>query len=115
MNTIALSASWDLKLDSSGNIAMNIDGTAIAQDVASAIRLFKGELWYDVTLGVPYYEQVLGFPYGEALIVGLLNKAALTVPDVVEAQTTIHDITNRAVHGTTEVIDTVGEALNVHF
>ena len=62
MNTLLLdTVAWDLVLDSNGNIALAQPPYATAQDVASAIRLFLGELWYDQTQGVPYWQQFLGF------------------------------------------------------
>ena len=46
MNTLYLDPqSWDLVLDAAGNIAMAKDPYAKAQDVASACRLFSGELY----------------------------------------------------------------------
>ena len=63
MNTIALSSpAWDLEVDATGNIAMATGPNAIAQDVASAISTFLGEVYYDTTLGVPYLTDVLAQP-----------------------------------------------------
>ena len=46
MNTLYLDPqSWDLALDVAGNIALAKDPYAKAQDVASAARLFVGELY----------------------------------------------------------------------
>jgi hypothetical protein len=53
---------WDLVLDASGNIAVASAPYAIAQDAASAIRLFAGEHWYDTAQGIPCFSQVLGHP-----------------------------------------------------
>ena len=116
MNTLSLSAAWDLESDVDGNIKMQTNGMAIAQDVASAIKLFYGELWYDKTQGVPYFDQVLGKSYAPALVQGLINEAALTVPGVVQAQTTLgSNLTARAITGDCKVIDTTGQELNVQF
>src|SRR5690348_6146263 len=61
MQTLPLdTSSWDLVLDSNGNLSLSGKDYSIAQDVASAIRTFKGECWYDVTLGLPYFQSVLG-------------------------------------------------------
>ena len=58
MNTLLLDASaWDLVLDANGDIALAAPPYAVAQDVASAISLFLGELWYDTTQGVPYFQR----------------------------------------------------------
>jgi hypothetical protein len=76
---------WDLTLDRSGNLAVATGKYAIAQDVASAVRLFLGELWYDTTQGVPYYEQVLGVwpPPSLEFLKTKLIAAGMSVPGVV--------------------------------
>jgi len=51
---------WDLVLDSNGDIALASPPYALEQDVASAVRLFLGELWYDTTKGIPYLKKFLG-------------------------------------------------------
>ncbi len=58
MNTLLLDASWDLTLDASGNIAVATGPYALAQDVASAVRTFQSEVWYDFTFGVPYLQRI---------------------------------------------------------
>jgi hypothetical protein len=73
---------WDLKVDRSGNIAVAAGAYAIAQDVASAARLFLGELWYDTAQGIPYLEQILGKLPSLQFMKAQYIAAALTVPDV---------------------------------
>ncbi len=83
-NTMLLDVgAWDLCLDAAGNIAMASAPYARAQDVASAIRLFQGELWYDVAT---YFEQQM-------------VAAALRVPGVVSAQCSISAINGRTLTG----------------
>ena len=61
MKTLLLDVeSWDVILDAASNIAIASEPYAVAQDVASAIKLFAGELWYDTTKGVPYFASILG-------------------------------------------------------
>ena len=86
MNTLYLDPqSWDLTLDASGNIALAKDPYAKAQDVASAARLFSGELYYDTEKGIPYFEETLGKKQSFALYRHRLVQAALSVPGVVSA------------------------------
>jgi len=59
-DTLLLDANWDLTLDENGDIAVATGGYAVAQDVASAVRVFKGELWYQARFGMPYHTRVLG-------------------------------------------------------
>lgn len=66
MNTLALStpsqdgSGWDIYADASGQLAVNTGGLAIAQDVASAVRVFQGESWYNAAAGVPYFQRIFG-------------------------------------------------------
>ncbi len=45
---------WDLTVDTTGNIAVASNPYSMAQDAASAIRTFQGEVYYDTTLGIPF-------------------------------------------------------------
>ena len=115
-NTLLLDrTAWDLVLDSNGNIAMAAPPYALAQDVASAVRLFLGELWYDTTQGIPYWTQVLGQMPPASLIKQLIANAALTVPGVVTAQVVITAFTARSVSGQIIFTDESGGITNVQF
>lgn len=54
MKTIALDNSWDISIDSIGNLASLEGNDRLAQDVASSVRVFKGELPFDIERGVNY-------------------------------------------------------------
>ena len=58
----------------------------MAQDVASAVRTFKGEVYYDTTVGIPYFSYVLGHWPPLSLIKAYFNAAAFTVQDVVSSK-----------------------------
>ena len=116
MDTILLDPStWDLLVDSKGNIALASNPYSIAQDVASAIKLFLGELYYDTSKGVPYFDQILGQSNPIAIMKLQAEKAALTVPEVVSAKCTALYNVDRVLSGTVEVIDLTGAAQNVTF
>ncbi|NBW08587.1 MAG: hypothetical protein EBR82_11240 [Caulobacteraceae bacterium] len=116
MRTLLLDqTTWDLCLDAAGDIAIAADPYAMAQDVASAIRLFIGEAWYDTALGVPYFEQILGRAPPVSLIKEQLTRAALTVPGVVAATCTLASIVNRQLTGQVRVTDRAGAVLTVAF
>lgn len=115
-NTLLLDqAAWDLVIDSAGNIAMASPPYSLAQDVASAVRLFLGELWYETTKGVPYFEDILGQLPPATLLTGYIEKAALTVPGVVSAQCIIASFDAREVTGQIQFIDETGAANAVTF
>ena len=84
MNTLLLdTVTWDLVVDSSGNIAMATEPYALAQDAASACKLFQGELWYDTDQGIPYFQApILGAMPPLSLIRKNYERAANGVPDI---------------------------------
>ena len=100
--------SWGLLLDASGNIALASPPYSLAQDAASAIRLFAEELWYDTTKGIPYWSQILGKRPPITLLKAQFTAAAMTVPGVVSAQCFITSFTNRVVTGQVQVTDAAG-------
>lgn len=54
MKTIALDTNWDIGIDNLRNIATVSGNDRLAQDVASSVRVFKGELPFDIERGVNY-------------------------------------------------------------
>lgn len=105
MNTIFLNpATWGLCLDVNGNIAMAADPYAVTQDVASACRLFQGELWYNTDAGIPYLNTILGQAPSIPYLQGQLQIAALTVPTVTQATAVITGFTNRGIAGQVQFV-----------
>jgi hypothetical protein len=104
MNTLLLDgATWDLLQDAAGNIAMASNPYSLAQDAASAIKTFEGEVYWDTNLGVPYMSQVLGLNPSASLLKSLFNDAAQTVPEVASAQTFLTAASERSVGGQVQV------------
>ena len=108
-------AAWDLVLDANGNIALASPPYALAQDVASAVRTFLGEVWYDTTQGIPYWTKVLGKLPPSSLLVEMINSQALTVPGVVAVQTFITGFNDREVTGQIEFVDSNNTTTTVSF
>jgi len=95
---------WDLVVDSNGDIARADEPYALAQDAASACKLFKTELWYDTTQGVPYWQSILGQMPPLALLKGSYEAAAKSVPDVKSVKVFIATITrDRIVTGQVQI------------
>lgn len=114
MQTLLLDQTrWDLVKDAAGNIAVASPPYATAQDVASACRLFQGELWFDTALGIPYFEDVLGQQVPLEALKSFLQKAALRVPDVVAARAVISGVVDRQVQGQVQVTTSSGTVLPV--
>ncbi len=106
---------WDLVLDANGNIAVASPPYSLAQDVATAIRTFLGELYYDTTQGMPYFQNVLGQLPPASLLTQLISNQALTVPGVVTAQTFITSFTAGSVQGQLLFTDESGQTTVVNF
>lgn len=100
--------SWDLTLDAFGNVALTSSDDSLAQDAASAIRLFLGEYWWDTTIGVPYLTQILGQRPPLALVKQQLTDAALSVPGVASAQVFITSFNAGAIGGQVQVVSSDG-------
>lgn len=116
MNTLLLdTATWDLCKDAQGNIAMASAPYALAQDVASAIKTFLDEVWYDDTQGIPYFTQILGHAPPVTVFQEYMVRAALTVPGVVSAQCVISSFEGRTVTGQVPFTDVNGNKGLVSF
>jgi hypothetical protein len=116
MDTLLLDRStWDLVLDSSGNIAVATEPYALAQDAASAIRTFLGECYWNTMLGVPWLQQILGQRPSLALLRSQCQQAAETVPDVTSAQVYFSSIAARGVSGQVQVTSTSGQTSSASF
>ena len=90
LNTLLLDVgTWDLVIDSNGNIAVASPPYSVTQDVASACRTFLGECWYDDTQGVPYLQSILGKSPPISVFQAAIVAAAESVPGVASAQCVI--------------------------
>lgn len=117
-NTLLLDLdNWDLCVDANGNIAMAAAPYALAQDVASAIKTFLGEVWYDTTLGIDYFGIILGKNPPASIFRELMVNAAMSVPGVVSAICVISafDPSNREASGQVQFTDTSGTTGTVVF
>lgn len=109
MDTLYLSLdTWDLSLDSSGNIALAGDPYSTAQSAANAIKTFSGECYYQTDTGVPYWPHILGKFPSLSVVKSQLVAAAMTVPGVTSAQVFITSVVDRKLSGQVQVTDANG-------
>lgn len=100
LSTLLLdTVSWDLTVDASGNIAIAGPPYSVAQDVASAVRTFLGDAYYDQTYGIDYLGTILGKAPPLSVFTAAIEAAALTVPGVVSAMCTVTGFQGRKVTG----------------
>jgi hypothetical protein len=116
MNTLYLDpTTWDLTVDSDGNIAMASNPYSLAQDAASAIMTYSGEVYYDTTQGIPYFSQVLGkIPSLEWLRAKYIE-AAESVPEVASAMVYFTGFVDRVLTGQVQITSTSGAVVAVGF
>lgn len=115
MDTLLLDQEqWDCVVDANGNWAVATDPYAIAQDAASAIRTFKGEIYYDTTLGIPYFAQVLGKRPPAGLLKTQFVNAALTVPETQSAICYLSLGANRELLGQVQITLASGAIVGVN-
>jgi hypothetical protein len=115
MKTLLLDRSaWDLVLDASGNIAVASEPYSLAQDVASAVKCFQGECWFDTTVGIPQW-QILGQWPSLEFVRAQYVAAALKVPGVVKARCVFTSFKDRTLSGQIQVTDEVGNTQGVAF
>lgn len=107
MKTLPLTIStWDLVLDGSGNLTLTDDDYSIAQDVASAVKTFMGEAWYNTGLGMPYFQTILGQNPPASLVSAKIKGQALTIVDVTSVKTLALRLNKRVLTGTIVVTST---------
>lgn len=104
---------WDVCLNAAGDIALAQPPYATAQSVANAIRLFQGELFYDIRPGVPYFEDILGHAPPVTFFEAAMVAAALTVPGVASAQCIIQGVDGRSLTGQVTFTTTDGQTQSV--
>jgi hypothetical protein len=105
---------WCPVVDSSGNIAIADEPYALAQDAASAIRLWLGELYYDDTQGVSWNNILAKLPplnYVRSQFV----VQALNVTNVKSANVFFSGFSNRSLSGQVQVTDINGQTTVVAF
>jgi hypothetical protein len=120
MDTLALDTSlWDLDTDSRGNIRTVGDATPqsdqtgpgmrLAQDVATRVQAWLGEVYFDTTQGINY-PTYFGGPPNLSLLQSVFNTEALKVPlcATALAQFTFTAGAKRIIGGTLTVSDIAG-------
>ncbi len=104
---------WDLIADANHNIALAKPPYSITQDVASACRVFLGEVYFDDSQGVPYLQEILGKSPPLNVLQGAIAAAALTVPDVESATCVVSAFMGRQVVGQVQFTTSDGSSFTV--
>lgn len=103
---------WDLEMTESGQIAIRKGDLALAQTVANAQRIFKGEAYFNVNRGIPFAPEVLSGRPSESLVIGYLEREARNVDGVQGANVYLETFENRIVTGRTQIIKSDGGVID---
>jgi hypothetical protein len=106
---------WDLVVDANGNIAVASEPYSLAQDAASAIQTFRGEVFYDTTVGIPYFNFILGKSIPLSLLKAQFIDQAELVPDVAFAQCFFSGISQRSLTGQVQIVSISGKTAVLPF
>lgn len=97
-DTITLDAeTWDVAVVG-GNLAVSKGAAAVAQDMSTAVRLFRGEYCYNALVGVPYlsiFGQITSLP----ILKSDIATAAAAVPGAENVVCYIESVKERCVSG----------------
>ena len=104
MKTLFLNTdTWDLAIDTSGNIAIATDTYQQAQDIASSCRVFYGDDYYNKTDGIPYLESIMGkSDYPISLYQRHIHDRSMMVSGVVSVDVKLEPLKNRIMSGAIE-------------
>lgn len=104
MKTLFLRAdTWDLALDTQGNMAIADQEYQQAQDIASSCRVFYGDDYYNKADGIPYLESIMGKSnYPISLYQRHLHDRSLLVTGVVSVDVKLYPLKDRVLTGTIE-------------
>ena len=102
MKTLFLKVdSWDLAIDTQGNLAIATEEYQQAQDISSSCRVFYGDDYYNKTDGIPYLESILGkSSYPISLYQRHLYGRSMLVSGVVSIDVKLYPLKDRIMKGT---------------
>jgi len=112
-------AALTFKLDASGDLDFTATGMstlsgldAVVQNIKTACALFKGEWFWDLDAGVPYFEDILGQTYDQQTIITAFRRQILKVPYVLKVLDieSAFDAATRTLTVTFEVSTEFGDA-----
>ncbi|MCE2578678.1 hypothetical protein NO263_09950 [Gluconacetobacter entanii] len=107
---------WDLCVTASRDIAVASAPYCVLQDVATAVRTFVGECWYDTAKGIAYFSLILGVGQSPAAFRAQVEATAKAVSGVADARCVLTAIgADRVLSGAILVTLTTGGTASVSF
>jgi len=103
----------DLTTDVNGNIALASQPYSLAQDAASSIKTYLGEVYFNTELGIPY-QSILGNGVPLSLYRAQIVQACLTVPGVMSATVIFNTLSNRLLTGQVLLGTQTGKTITIN-
>lgn len=114
--TMFLDNSWDITLNGDGKIKMAKGAYAIAQNGSNAIRLFKGDAYFNKSKGIPHFDIELGHGLAAIPILeGRIRQALLEVDGISDALAVLEVDKTRVLGGNAYVTLEDGENAKISF
>lgn len=109
MKTLKLDSNWDVTLNDLNDIAIAEGNERLAQDIASSVRVFKGELPFDINRGVSYDkpDEIRNTLKND------MNEQALLVDGVEDSIVVFNNLTDRLLNATIYATNKEGETITV--
>lgn len=107
MKTLFLKVdTWDLAIDTQGNLAIATEEYQQAQDICSSCRVFYGDDYYNKTDGIPYLESIMGKSnYPISLYQRHLHDRSMLVSGVVSIDVKLFPLKDRIMSGTIDFVN----------
>lgn len=109
MKTIGLDDKWDIYKDKFNNIATKDGNERLAQDVASSVRVFKGEIGFDTSRGVEYNKP----DQDRQTLNHQMNEQAKLVQGVESSVVIFEELNNRTLKPVVYVTNEEGEKISI--
>lgn len=84
--TLKLSDDWDIQLDGFGDFLTCSGKEQIAQDVASSVRVFRGEDCWDIQRGIPFKSEIFGSEPSQPLLEAYMKQEAIRIDGVADCK-----------------------------
>lgn len=112
--SLFLTDNWDIALNDNGGLSTAEDAYAVAQNVASAVRLFTNDAYFDTDAGIPHFEVTFKRNPDVSIIRSRIKTAAEAVAGVRSARVELRQVSSACVlQGTIFLTLTNGENAEV--
>ena len=89
--------SWDIQLDENGLLLLADTDYSVAQNVATAVRLFTNDAYFDTETGIPHFQITYIRNPNLSVIRSRIKQTAEAVEGVLKATVILYPVTEKGV------------------